>query len=50
MDYRRDWIYTKEKLVTAIKELGFPAELGEQIAKQLRTIFIFTGITLVVSE
>lgn len=35
MDYRRDWIYTKEKLVTAIKELGFPAELGEQIAKQL---------------
>ena len=35
MDYRRDWIYTKEKLVTAIKELGFPPELGEQIAKQL---------------
>ena len=35
MDYRRDWIYTKEKLVTAIKELGFPAELGEAAAKLL---------------
>lgn len=35
MDYRSDWAYTKDKLVSAIKQLGFPAELGEQVAKQL---------------
>ena len=31
----RDWLLAKDRLVTDIKQLGFPAELGEQIAKQL---------------
>ncbi len=35
LDNNRDWILAKDKLVTAIKQLGFPAELGEQVAKQL---------------
>ena len=34
-DNQREWIKTKEQLVSAIKQLGFPVELGEQIAKQL---------------
>ncbi len=31
----REWIMNRDRLVRAIKELGFPEELGEQIAKQL---------------
>ena len=32
---RREWARTKEQLVSAVKQLGFPEELGNQIAKQL---------------
>lgn len=31
----REWTRSKDDLVYAVKQLGFPAELGEQIAKQL---------------
>ena len=34
-DNQREWARTKEQLVSAIRQLGFPDELGEQIAKQL---------------
>lgn len=34
-DNQREWGRTKDQLVSAIKQLGFPEELGEQIAKQL---------------
>ena len=34
-DDQREWIVTKDRLVKEIKQLGFPTELGEQIAKQL---------------
>ena len=35
MDTRREWTETKDRLVAAIMRLGFPAELGEQIAREL---------------
>ncbi|MBQ9437982.1 MAG: hypothetical protein IJU50_06580 [Lachnospiraceae bacterium] len=35
MDSRREWAKSRDQLVAAIRELGFPGELGEQIAKQL---------------
>ncbi len=35
MDTRREWIRTKDELVDAIVALGQPAQLGEQIARQL---------------
>lgn len=34
-DNQRVWVQTKNQLVSAIKQLGFPEKLGEQIAKQL---------------
>jgi hypothetical protein len=34
-DTQKEWIMTKDQLVRAIKQLGLPVELGEQIAKQL---------------
>lgn len=34
-DNQREWARAKEQLVFAVKQLGFPEELGEQIAKQL---------------
>lgn len=34
-DNQRVWVQTKNQLVSAVKQLGFPEELGEQIAKQL---------------
>lgn len=34
-DNQREWGRAKDQLVSAIKQLGFPEELGEQIAKQL---------------
>ena len=34
-DNHREWGRTKDQLVSAIKQLGFPEELGEQIANQL---------------
>lgn len=35
MDHRIEWSKSKDRLVQDVKALGFPAELGEQIAKQL---------------
>ena len=35
MDKQREWQQTRNELVSEIRKLGFPAELGEQIAKQL---------------
>ncbi len=32
---QREWVRTKDQLVSVVKQLGFPDELGEQIAKQL---------------
>ena len=32
---QRYWSHKRDELVSAIKKLGFPSELGEQIAKQL---------------
>ena len=34
-DNRSDWVRKKNELVRAIEHLGFPAQLGEQIAGQL---------------
>lgn len=34
-DNQREWARAKEQLVSAIKQLEFPEELGNQIAKQL---------------
>ena len=35
MDYRREWVKSKDELVQVIRSLGFYDELGEAIAKQL---------------
>ncbi len=35
MNSRREWIRSRDELVGMICELGFPEELGHQIAKQL---------------
>lgn len=35
MDSRMEWARSKDRLVSAVVDLGFPKELGEQIAKQL---------------
>ena len=32
---QQEWIRAKDELVDAVMGLGFPEELGEQIAKQL---------------
>jgi len=34
-DNHREWVRTKDQLVSVVKQLGFPEELGQQIAKQL---------------
>ncbi len=34
-DSRREWSRTRDELVSIVVGLGFPAELGGQIAKQL---------------
>ncbi len=33
--FSREWAEAKSRLVRAVKELGFPEALGEEIAKQL---------------
>lgn len=35
MDSRMEWARSRDQLVSAVRDLGFPEELGEQIAKQL---------------
>ncbi len=35
MDYRKEWARSCDKLVQAVRSLGFPDELGVQIAKML---------------
>ena len=35
MDYKREWARSCDELVMAIRSLGFPDELGVQIAKML---------------
>ena len=35
MDYRREWARSCDELVQAISSIGFPEELGLQIAKML---------------
>ena len=35
MDARTEWLESRDALVAAIKQLGFPEELGNEIAKQL---------------
>ncbi|SFH91094.1 hypothetical protein SAMN04487830_11258 [Pseudobutyrivibrio sp. OR37] len=35
MDFKREWARSRDELVQAIRSLGFPDELGEQIAKML---------------
>ena len=32
---QKEWVRAKDHLVTVMAQLGFPAELGEQIAKML---------------
>ncbi len=34
-DHQREWIRARDELVREIRKLGFPEELGQQIAKQL---------------
>ena len=34
-DNRIEWARKRDELVDAVKRLGFPGELGEQVAKQL---------------
>lgn len=36
-DKQNDWINTRNKLIDEIKNLGFPYELGVEIAKQLQS-------------
>ena len=35
MDSRMEWARSRDQLVSEVRDLGFPEELGEQIAKQL---------------
>ena len=35
MDSQREWTRSRDRLVSMVVELGFPEELGVQIAKQL---------------
>jgi len=35
MNGHNEWIRSKERLVGSITELGFPRELGEEVARQL---------------
>lgn len=35
MNDHKDWVRSRDQLVAMIYDLGFPKELGEQIAKQL---------------
>ena len=35
MDSHMEWARSRDKLILAIKDLGFPEELGELIARQL---------------
>ena len=35
MDDRSEWLESRDALVSTIRQLGFPEELGSQIAKQL---------------
>ena len=35
MDFKREWARSRDELVQAIRSLGFPDELGEQIANML---------------
>ena len=35
MDFKGEWAKSRDELVQAIRCLGFPGELGEQIAKML---------------
>ncbi|MCR4924234.1 MAG: hypothetical protein K5931_09545 [Lachnospiraceae bacterium] len=35
MDNKHEWVRCKEDLVNAVSGLGFPKELGEEIAKNL---------------
>ena len=35
MDGRYEWVRARDELVRNIEKLGFPAELGEEIAKNL---------------
>jgi hypothetical protein len=35
MDYRKEWARSSEELIEAVSSLGFPQELGVQIAKML---------------
>ncbi|MCR5007703.1 MAG: hypothetical protein K6A76_03885 [Oribacterium sp.] len=35
MDNRKEWALCRDELVSAIVNLGFPGEFGDQIAKQL---------------
>ena len=34
-DNKRRWLYSRDNLMTAIRSLGFPDELGEAIVKNL---------------
>jgi hypothetical protein len=34
-DNKKIWLYSKDKLIKAIRSLGFPDELGEAIVKNL---------------
>ena len=34
-DYQKEWSRSKDRLVLAVKKLGFPEELGVAVAKQL---------------
>ena len=35
MEARQEWSRTRDRLVSAVVQLGFPEELGDQVAKQL---------------
>ena len=34
-DNKKEWARSADRLISAIEELGFPKELGREIAKQL---------------
>lgn len=36
-EIRREWALARDELVAAVVELGFPAELGEACARQLKS-------------
>ena len=49
-DNQRQWVRTKAELVSNIERLGFPGELGEQLAKMLGSPKAMERIAFIVAH